>query len=61
MYRGSGSPWQRLAAAWHLRIVAPEGQVTGLASGGPSPYKPGHLARVGGFRRVFLRPRPVSQ
>src|SRR5579871_3339168 len=33
---------------------------TELASTQSIPYKPRHLARVGGFRRGFLRPRPVS-
>lgn len=32
---------------------------THLARVGSTPYNPLHSAREGGFRRVFLRPRPV--
>ena len=55
--------------AWVLyRLFDPAARTKPLSQKGispaceasPSPYKPRHLARAGGFRRVFRRPRPVS-
>jgi len=54
-----GGPPFRLATLGTSPVNGGGLTVTILAKTTLQPYKPRHLARAGGFREVFSRPRPV--